>query len=701
MKSSINWQELPFFRLLAPYLAGLLAAHFTGPLQSDHLSGITACIILPGFLFSVFFRKTWSGRWYFGAFLQLLLIFAGQARYQALLHQSIPAPNALPAPNSYVLGEIADWPRKGKWITTRIRIAAFRTVNNWQSTPPFLVKARLPPNQETNEIVPGDRILFQHPLQPIPGARNPNTFDQRQFEHFRKTGYQVYLPKGNFFIERARSSNKPLQQPVRSRKFLLEMLAQYLPDTTNFAVAAALVAGYKGFLDSDTRTAYARTGAMHVLAVSGLHVGIIYFLVQKILTVIPYLGSRLIRFPVSILVIWFYALLTGAGPSVLRAATMFSFLIIGNQLGRKGHVFNSLAASAFCLLVINPFLFGQVGFQLSYSAVAGILSFQPILYKGVYFRHWLPDHFWQLLTVSLAAQAGTLPLALFHFQQFPLLFWLSGILVVDAAGIILALGFSLAGSHFFSLPLSHWIACLLNSILNTMNKGIHFLAKLPNGLLEDIKLNETEVLLFYLSLAWAFYMLKYHRTFPLVPILFLFMSCGLWHTARTWQTKNERALVVYDLKKAVVIDLIDRNQLYSLETVPPSDWERQNILLPNRRPYCSNQLHSFSTMPDPLNKTIQIRLPVIRFREMIIWIQSKGTKIPNAAAEPLRPDILIITASNTQKAECLIDALQPKKVILPTQLKPWNRRDWLLACSQNDTACHDIRKEGAFVWHRN
>ena len=170
-----------------------------------------------------------------------------------------------------------------------------------------------------------------------------------------------------------------------ARQFLLSSLKSNGIEGDQYAIASALILGSKDELGFEVKQAYATAGAMHVLAVSGLHVGIIFLILNTLLSALDTSKKgRIVKAIILLIVLWSYALLTGLSPSVLRAATMFSFVIMGTVLNRKSSIYNTLAASAFFLLIINPNLLFEVGFQLSYIAVLGIVYLQPLIYKRIY-----------------------------------------------------------------------------------------------------------------------------------------------------------------------------------------------------------------------------------------------------------------------------------------------------------------------------
>ena len=205
-----------------------------------------------------------------------------------------------------------------------------------------------------------------------------------------------------------------------------------------YDLMVAMTMGYKEALSEDLKEEYRNSGASHILAVSGLHVGILYIVLMLLLK--PFYRKRygkIFRVIIVIIVLWSYALITGLSPSVCRACFMFTFIVIGELVVRKSSSYNALFCSAFILLVINPMQLFQVGFLLSYSAVLSILYFYPkisVLWEP---KNKLVKWSWELTTISLTAQIGTLPFVLYFFHQFPIYGLLSNFIVIPAASIII------------------------------------------------------------------------------------------------------------------------------------------------------------------------------------------------------------------------------------------------------------------------
>lgn len=203
-------------------------------------------------------------------------------------------------------------------------------------------------------------------------------------------------------------------------------------------IAEALLIGHTNDLDKDLVQAYSNTGVVHIIAISGMHLALIYGLLVWLFARIPLVNKSKIAQVVLILCcLWLFSLLTGAASSVLRSAVMFTFIAVGKNLSKQSSIYNSLAASAFVMLCYNPYFLWDVGFQLSYLAVIGIIIFQKSIYKWVYIKNKWVNKIWQLMAVSLPAQVLTFPVCIYYFHQFPNLFLITNIIAVPLSGVIL------------------------------------------------------------------------------------------------------------------------------------------------------------------------------------------------------------------------------------------------------------------------
>lgn len=407
----------------------------------------------------------------------------------------------------------------------------------------------------------GDRILVTRAPQPIDPPKNPDEFDYRSYLENHGITHRVYLGDPGQAVS-IKSGFAPDVFSVfdQSRDYLLAELKDALSDQDAFAVSSALILGQKEFLSPQIRHTYSSTGAMHVLAVSGLHVGIIYLILMGVL---KWLGSHKLGMAVRLLMViaglWIYAVITGLSPSVLRAATMFSAVAIAQNIGRKTNIYNTLAAAALVLLCSNPLLINEIGFQLSFAAVLGIVLVQPHIYALMVVPTWLLDKLWQLTSVSLAAQIATFPLGVYYFHQFPNYFLLSNFVVIPAAFVILV-----AGLIFFATSrvpsVGEWVGELLNGVLVLLNTLIRAIENLPYALTDGLFSTVMETWGLYALIALCVALI-YHRDVHFVlGIMLVGLVLIASYTWRIYERKQQKTVAVNQISGHLAINLIDGNQ---------------------------------------------------------------------------------------------------------------------------------------------
>jgi competence protein ComEC len=330
---------------------------------------------------------------------------------------------------------------------------------------------------------------------------NPEAFNYAGFLRRRGITHEIYCRKGDW----CRASQTALAGWQSflffSRQYCMDRLREALPDAVQYSIAAALVIGNRESLQAEVRDVFSKTGAMHVLAVSGLHVGMVAWCLTWILLKIPGKGQgwTLLRVLVQSAGVWAYVLICGAGPSVVRAGLMFSWYLAGKTLGRPGNIWNTWFGSAFLLLLYEPQWLFDIGFQLSYLAVGGIVLVEPLIFKVLAPSQRVVVYFWKLSSVGLAAQLATGPLSVYYFHQFPLGFLLSGWVAVPLGAVVQALG--MAVGLFGEIPfVSDGLGALLGLSIAAMYGALEWIAALPGQCLEGLWLSLA-------GLCWAYALL--------------------------------------------------------------------------------------------------------------------------------------------------------------------------------------------------
>lgn len=543
MKQTV--QNIPFLRITIALAVGILiGAHFS--IEPKISLPILASIFVALFVVNINYR--YSSNLLFGLTTQLFFVFTGIIFTQQY--------NKKPAlyDNGNFIAVVLEKPQEKP--NSYKSILQIETVNYSDSitTTKELVTAYFSKADSVTALKAGDIIVFNNPPQTVENNNNPYEFDYKNYLERKKIYRQVFLPE-NKWIKTAQTKKSPIIWAEQTREKLLQIYRNQPIDATEFEILSALTLGYKRELEPETKIVFSASGASHVLAVSGLHVGVVYYLITILFGFLRYKKSGRVFFMIiAITTLWGYAFITGLSPSVMRAATMFSIFAVGENLNRRANIYNSMAASAFLLLLINPNNLYDIGFQLSYAAVFGIVFLQPKLEKLVFVRNRILRFFWMLITVSISAQIATFPITSYYFGQFPTYFWLTNTFVIPAVMALIPLGILLL--FVSTIPV---ISTILSFLLNVITKITYFLLfsiyQLPFSVF-DISIGLIQFILLFATVVSAFIFIKNQKATyfkaALLFVLILFISILFTDIKRL----NNTEVIVYNSGKELGIQLI-------------------------------------------------------------------------------------------------------------------------------------------------
>jgi competence protein ComEC len=425
----------------------------------------------------------------------------------------------------------------------------------------------------------GQYLIVRSKIKLIQKSLNPYSFDYRSYLCKKGIYYSSFASENNINVLEGFAGNKIVSIASESQKYMTDLILNYVPDTTQQGVASALLLGNRQIISDEINRLYADTGAVHILAVSGMHLGILYGALILILSRIPIrkIWWKRFQWVPAILIIWFYVFLTGMSGSVVRAGVMFSIMAMGGIIDRRSKMMNSLAAASIIMAIVNPYYMLDVGVQLSLAAVSGILLIEPFLNRVTSFNNKFIQYFWRLTTVSIAATLGTLPFTLFYFHQFPTYFWLSSLPAIPFSMAAMAFG----GLLFILDPiipiLSPWLGKLLGYSVLGMNTSLSLISKLPYHIIEYVKVDKlgfvfliAVVTFLSLGLVW-----KWRRGF-LISGIFLLMFSGNKFLDKYSRLKEEK-LVIYHVKGNSVVDILKDNTVLCKTYSPISSLVEKNV----------------------------------------------------------------------------------------------------------------------------
>lgn len=570
-----------FNRILAPYCLGILVssqAEFAKLNLLLLLSIFTLIILL--FIISYLYvsLKVYNYKQFLCSVIYVLLFLIGTYNFQQQNEQQ--KPNHFSKNNTnYISIIVADEPQqKGKTLRFKGKVThSYLNGKRRPTTGTLLVtifKTKLP----ITAITYGNSYLIPANYHAVPPAYNPGEFDISAWLSRQHIRQQIFLyPEEMILIGKAKAS--PLiNYSLSLRRRGTTLFRRLIKDDEAYAVAATLILGYRADLGAETINSYARTGTIHALSVSGMHVGIIYLVLEFLLRWMN--RNRLLKWVKIFLIIgliWAYTLLSGYAPSILRSAIMLSLFILSKGLKKNADSFHILSFSAYCLLLFDPFLLGDIGFQLSYLAVLGLLYLQPKI-EGLYtFQNRWVQQLWTGVCLSVSAQVFTFPLSIYLFHQFPLYFILGNLFITLPVALLMYLGIAI-----LLFPLD-WLAPIFERLILLMNYGLEMISHLPYAVINSIWISKTELALLCLWLYFLVKALTNNNKTELFLAMMALLSLQLMlvndkiialkqHKVVLFSLQKNYAVALVRAKKAVVItDLKPEDKTFQLHIQPALD----------------------------------------------------------------------------------------------------------------------------------
>jgi len=696
------WNQAPFIRLILPFLAGILIAiYFPFPLEHSiyiilFLSAIIALLILIPKL-NISYRKSW----WFGLLVNTtLFIFS----YQLTVFKTEKfATNHFSKFNDstqFVYGKLSEpYLEKEKSLKAVVEVLAVKQGDKWKNT---CGKAMIYFKKDAHslKLQYGDEILMKVNFKEVPPPQNPGEFNYQRFLAFHNIYHQAFIKKDDWVFAGRNSGNLILRTSFNLRNTLLNVFIANHIQNDEFAVGSALLLGYVDKLDADIITAYASTGALHVLSVSGLHVAIVYVVFNWLLFFFDKIKyGKIIKAMLLLLLLWFYASLTGLSPSVLRSAAMFSFIIIAKAFNRNTNIYNTLAASAFFLLLFNPFLIMDVGFQLSYIAVIGIVYIQPMIYNWMEVRIWFLDQVWTITSVSIAAQIATFPLGLYYFHQFPNYFLLSNFIVIPVSTLIIYLGLSVFA--FSKIPfLVKYLAICFSWSVWFINSSVKLIETWPYAVLRGISTTAIETWILYgLIILFLFYFSKKQFKYLVFAMSLAVILLSL-QVVEQYKQFDQKKFIIYDIPKTSAIDFISaKSNVLLTDTAFSKNESGLKFRVKNNWAELGINNTKIISGNFKTNKLI-VNENFIQFYEKRMAMVNSGGIIKNKNLLSLKPlvlDYLIISNNPHLHISEIGKQYDSKIIVFDSSNSEYNVSKWKTECSKLNQSYYSVMDSGALV----
>lgn len=531
-----------------------------------------------------------------------------------------------------------------------------------------------------NDLNVDDVLVLKTNFDLINDSKNPYQFDYKNYLEKQNIYRQITTSKTDIFILKTqKTSIKGLAHKFRKR--INQSLIKNGFNGDELAIINALLLGQRQEMSKEILENYTKAGAVHILAVSGLHVGIILLIITLFLKPLDYLKhGKLIKLIITLLLLWTFAFIAGLSASVVRAVTMFTALSIGLAFNRKNSLYKNLIISVFFLLLFNPYYLFEVGFQLSYLAVFFIVWLQPLIYSV-----WKPsfkplDYFWQLFTVSVAAQIGVLPLSLYYFHQFPGLFFVANLLIIPVLGLILGLGITIILLSLINL-LPKALANFYQGVIDLMNHIIAWIADQESFLFQEVSFSLLLMLSMYLFIIFCFRWIenKTVNKFKYVLVTIVLIQVVLIFEERKTSSYNE--LVIFNKSRASALAIKENHELRVAANL---DLSIQKEIF---KDYIIGSGISKITMTDTLKNAYQLD------DEKLLIVDSLGIYRINDFV----PDMVLLSNSPKINLERMIDEINPNFIIADASNFKSYVLQWEKTCINKGIQFYYTAKEGAYV----
>jgi len=677
-------QRTPFFRLLLALIPGIVAFQYIQ--ITPNVLIILAMLAIVFLVISFLIRNSVSHyklRWLFGFGMFLFLFSLGY-----FLCWNFEQKHQLSDLNEHAVYEVelkASPVEKAKSFLCKVKllqkISNAGTAKSYGNVIIYLQK-----DSAAERLNIGDKILVDAEFKSPDGVQNPNGFDYAHY--LKRQGIQAtaYIPTEKW----QKSTHKPSSSIYRisdlSRDYLLNIFRKFKITGDEFAVLAALTLGYTDDLQPDLLKSYSATGAMHILSVSGLHVGIVYAVILFLLGFLrKNQRQKLIKTIVVILFLWAYAFITGLSPAVLRATLMFSFLTVAVCLGLKSQIYNTIFASAFILLLYNPNLLFDIGFQLSYSAVLSIVFFQPQISHWFSPKHKLIKELWNLVAVSLAAQLGTAPFVLYYFHQFPNFFLLTNLVAIPLSTLVIYSAIALLMLSFVPY-LSVAIAFLLRWSLWLMNFLIVGIQNLPFSI-SSVSMDFRQLFFAFAAIAFlSAYYYKKNYSVLIAGLCSVLLVCGIY-SYQKYTSLTTTEFIIFADSKIPIINFIDKGNNYVFTTDTAQSEKIAGAF------WKSNLLKSPEYIHN--NQWFRDGFAIFQHKKFLIL---KDTLLRNKITDtPIHVDYLIFSNKVKPKMKQILACVLPERIIVDKSISKWYTNHIREACEENKIPFYSIAEKGAFV----
>lgn len=672
-----DWSKYPFVRMLIPFVLGIWCAIFFPSLRLSLPTLMLVMLALFGVaVLTSRILKTMRLNWLFGTIMGCYLFLGGYAltcSHEAWVKKDYFRNYESDA--KFYVARIYDYPTERENSIKSILELEYQFGDSLPSRPVTgKVVAYFQKTDSAFALRYGDLIAIDAPIGEVSPPKNLGEFDYRG--HLMRKGItgQCWLKDADWMDLQSNRANPLFSISYRFRDHLLLSLQRCGMKDKEFGVAAAILLGYDDSLAEEVRKNYVAAGSMHILCVSGMHVGIIYLLMSFLLGFLSRKKwQRVLKNSLLLLLIWLYAFIAGLPPSILRATLMISFVVIGEMIHRKGFAINSIAASAFILLCVNPNNLFEIGFQLSYVAVVGIVVLQKPIYHLFYLKNKLLDKAWEITAVALAAQAATMPFTLFYYHQFTTYFWLSNLFMTPISFFVVMGGMVLllvSWIPYINIGLGY----LVWGVLYLMNQLVSWIESLPFSIVKGLYISQLEFILLLLAFLFLLLCFSLHRKRMLIAMLATLMLFLGSVTIRRYVSDAYEGIMFFSLRRHTAVDFVrDGHHVLLADSTLMAD---QSTVDYNLTGFWTikNLTHSPEVVgfeDDYEGKFMCKRYNLVSFNGKLLALWDDALAVDDSLSYRLPVDYLLVTGKQKPDVQSIVNGYDTKMLLIDGSV-PYN-----------------------------
>ncbi len=690
------WSKYPFVRMLLPLALGIWCFVFL-PAFRMPLSAlaVVALVLFALGVVTVFVLKSYRFKWVVGTVLVSYLFMIGYvlASVQEAENQKDYYRNhQLDA--RYYVARVFDYPTER---TNAIRTVLELEYQFGDSLPSRYVEGKVmayfPKSESAFALRYGDLIAIPAPIREVSPPLNPGEFDYRVYLSRKGITGQTYLKDEDWIDLQVHNANPLYSFSYRFRDILLKSLQDNGLTNDELGVAAAVLLGYNEYLANEMRNKYVAAGSMHILCVSGMHVGIIYLFASFLLGFLNRKRwQKMLKNTLLLALVWFYAFIAGLSPSILRSSLMISFVIIGEMIQRKGFAINSIAVSAFILLCINPYNLLEMGFLLSYSAVIGIVVLQSPIYHLFFVKNRVLDKAWDITAVALAAQIATMPFTLFYFNQFTTYFWLSNLFMTPISFIVVVSGMVLLLVSWIPY-VNALVGYLVWGAIYVMNWVVAWIESLPLSIVKGVHISEFEFSLLLLAFLLLLLMVTLRKRRMLIAMLSALLLLMVSVTVRVYQSDSQSGMTVFSLRSHTAIDFVKGGEhLLLTDSTLMADESTVDYSLKGAWTKRHLSLHpqTIGFEEDFNNGYLFKKSNLVSFDGKLLALWNDDCRADDSLSYRLPVDYLLVSGRQTPDVKSVGNAFAAQLLIIDGSVPRYLAEKWASQALAMGVSCYDV-----------